>query len=51
MNNCVPFGALFPDEPITEHQPNERVVQANLYKAMEIYAHAMVELTGESARG
>lgn len=45
MDNCVAFGALFPDEPNTEHQPNERVVLKNLYRAMEIYAHAIYELT------
>jgi acetylornithine deacetylase/succinyl-diaminopimelate desuccinylase-like protein len=45
MDNCVAFGALFPAEPNTEHQPNERVVLKNLYKAMEIYAQAIYELT------
>lgn len=45
IDNCVAFGALLPDEPITEHQPNERVVLKNLYKAMEIYAHALYELS------
>jgi acetylornithine deacetylase/succinyl-diaminopimelate desuccinylase-like protein len=45
MPNCVAFGPIFPGEPITEHQPNERVVLGNLYKAMEIYAHAIYELT------
>jgi acetylornithine deacetylase/succinyl-diaminopimelate desuccinylase-like protein len=45
MKNCVAFGALLPDEPLTEHQPNERAVLANLYKAMDIYAHAIYELT------
>jgi predicted dipeptidase len=44
MPNCVAFGALFPGEPITEHQPNERVVLANLHRAMAIYAHAVREL-------
>ena len=44
MDNCVAFGALFPGEILTEHQPNERGSQ-NLYKAMEIYAHAIHELT------
>jgi predicted dipeptidase len=44
IDNCVAFGALFPDELLTEHQPNERVVLANLYRAMEIYAHAIREL-------
>ena len=43
--NCVAFGALTVNEPLTEHQPNERAVLANLYKAMEIYAHAVYELT------
>jgi predicted dipeptidase len=45
IDNCVAFGALFPDEPNTEHQPNERVVLKNLYRAMTIYAHAIYELT------
>jgi succinyl-diaminopimelate desuccinylase len=45
MPNCVAFGALSVDEPLTEHQPNERAVLANLYQAMEIYAHAVYELT------
>jgi predicted dipeptidase len=43
--NCVAFGALTVDEELTEHQPNERAVLTNLYKAMEIYAHAVYELT------
>jgi succinyl-diaminopimelate desuccinylase len=43
--NCVAFGALTVDEQLTEHQPNERAVLKNLYKAMEIYAHAVFELT------
>jgi predicted dipeptidase len=45
IKNCVAFGALTVDEPLTEHQPNERAVLENLYKAMEIYAHAIYELT------
>jgi succinyl-diaminopimelate desuccinylase len=45
MDNCVAFGAFFPDELVTEHQPNERAVLGNLYMAMEIYAHAIYELT------
>ena len=45
MPNCVAFGATQPDELLTEHQPNERVVLANLAKAMEIYAHAIYELS------
>lgn len=45
LDNCVAFGALFPDEQLTEHQPNERVVLSHLYRAMEIYAHAIHRLT------
>jgi succinyl-diaminopimelate desuccinylase len=45
MENCVAFGALMPNELLTEHQPNERAVLANLHKAMEIYALAIYELT------
>jgi acetylornithine deacetylase/succinyl-diaminopimelate desuccinylase-like protein len=41
----VAFGALFVDEALTEHQPNERANLANLYKAMRIYAHAVYELS------
>ncbi len=45
MPNCVAFGALTVDELLTEHQPNERTVLKNLYKAMGIYAQAIYELT------
>ncbi len=45
IDNCVAFGALMPGEPSTEHQPDERVLLSSLYKAMEIYAHALYELT------
>jgi acetylornithine deacetylase/succinyl-diaminopimelate desuccinylase-like protein len=45
IDNCVAFGPLFPGELVTEHQPNERAVLDHLYKAMEIYAHAVFELT------
>jgi predicted dipeptidase len=45
IKDCVAFGALTGDEPLTEHQPNERAVLKNLYKSMEIYAHAVYELT------
>lgn len=45
MPNCVAYGALKPDELLTEHQPNERVDLNNLIDAMKIYAHAVYELT------
>jgi predicted dipeptidase len=44
IQNCVAFGALTADEELTEHQPNERAVLVNLYKAMEIYAQAVYAL-------
>ena len=44
FENCVAFGALSKDELPTQHQPNERTVLKNLYKAMEIYAHAILAL-------
>jgi predicted dipeptidase len=45
IKDCVAFGALTVEEELTEHQPNERAVLENLYKSMEIYAHAVYELT------
>jgi len=45
FDNCVAFGPLFPDELLTEHEPNERAIMENLYLAMKIYAHAIYELT------
>lgn len=45
IKDCVAFGALMVDDQMTEHQPNERVDLSNLHKAMEIYAHAVFELT------
>jgi predicted dipeptidase len=45
IDNCVAFGALFPDEPLTAHQPNERVALKSLHRATAIYAQAIYELT------
>jgi succinyl-diaminopimelate desuccinylase len=45
FNNCVAFGHLFTGELLTEHEPNERAVMVNLFKAMKIYAHAIYQLT------
>ncbi len=45
FDNCVAFGPLFPDELLTEHEPNERLIMKNLYLAMKIYAYAVYELT------
>jgi succinyl-diaminopimelate desuccinylase len=45
FDNCVAYGPLFPDELLTEHEPNERLVLSNLFRAMKIYAYAVYELT------
>jgi acetylornithine deacetylase/succinyl-diaminopimelate desuccinylase-like protein len=45
FDNCVAFGPLFPDELLTEHEANERVILKNLFLAMKIYAYAIYELT------
>ena len=45
FDNCVAFGPLFPGELLTEHEPNERAIMKNLYLAMNIYAHAIYQLT------
>jgi acetylornithine deacetylase/succinyl-diaminopimelate desuccinylase-like protein len=45
MANCVAFGAVFPDRPKVEHQPDEHIRLDDLYQAMDIYAQALYELT------
>ena len=45
FDNCVAFGPLFPGELLTEHEPNERAIMENLYRAMNIYAYAIYQLT------
>jgi acetylornithine deacetylase/succinyl-diaminopimelate desuccinylase-like protein len=45
IDNCAAF-ALTPGELLTEHQPNERAVLENLYRAMDVYAYAVYELAG-----
>jgi predicted dipeptidase len=45
FSNCVAFGPLFPGELLTEHEPNERAILENLFRAMKIYAHAIYQLT------
>ena len=44
MENCVAYGALFPDALQTEHQANERAKLDDLYRAMEIYAETIRRL-------
>jgi acetylornithine deacetylase/succinyl-diaminopimelate desuccinylase-like protein len=43
--DCVAYGPNFPHTPITEHQPNEYMPIQDLYVAMEVYAHAIYEIT------
>lgn len=44
MNNCVAYGAMFPDTPDFMHQPNERWELESMHRAMEIYAEAVYRL-------
>ncbi len=45
MPNCVAFGPNFPGSPETAHQADEYVILDELYRAMDIYAAAIYELT------
>lgn len=45
IDNCVAFGAIFPDQEKVEHQPNEYIELEKMFKAMEIYALAIYELS------
>ncbi|WP_082797406.1 M20 family metallopeptidase [Neobacillus drentensis] len=45
MENFVAFGAVFPHQTKTEHQPNEHIDLAEMFKAMQIYAKAIYDLT------
>ena len=49
MENCVAYGALFPDALQTEHQSNERAKLDDLYRAMEIYAETIRRLAAKEA--
>ena len=44
MQNCVAFGAMFPDTPDLMHQTNECWELKSMYKAMDIYAEAVYRL-------
>ena len=45
IQNCVAFGPRFPNSPITEHKPDEYMDLRDIYLCMEVYAHAIYELT------
>ncbi|MBP9510170.1 MAG: Sapep family Mn(2+)-dependent dipeptidase [Fusobacteriaceae bacterium] len=44
MDNCVAFGAVFPDSEKTEHQPNECLAIKDIERAFTIYGKAIYEL-------
>jgi len=45
MPNCVAFGPGFPGSPETAHQVDEYIILEEMYRAMDIYAAAIYELT------
>jgi succinyl-diaminopimelate desuccinylase len=45
MENFVAFGAVFPNQTKTEHQPDEHIELEEMFKAMLIYAKAIYQLT------
>ena len=47
LDNCVAFGANFPNVETTEHMPNEYAPIDSLMKAMEIYCTALQALVVE----
>ena len=44
MQNCVAFGAMFPETPDYMHQANEQWAITDMRKTMEIYAEAIYRL-------
>ncbi len=47
MDNCVAFGAIFPGEAKTEHQPNEYTPLETMKRATLVYAEAIVSFLEE----
>nr|WP_272917091.1 M20/M25/M40 family metallo-hydrolase [Pontibacillus yanchengensis] len=45
IGNAVAFGAVFPNPPKVEHQPNEYIDLTDLFSAMKLYAKAIYQLT------
>lgn len=46
MKNCVAFGAVFPDSPITFHMENEKMSLRDIFNSMDIYAETVYRLAG-----
>lgn len=44
FDNCVAFGAIFPGEEMTEHEPNERASIDGLVKAAEVFKKVFLSL-------
>jgi putative dipeptidase len=47
MKNCVAYGAVFPDSPITFHMENEKMSLRDIFDSMDIYAEAVYRLAGK----
>ncbi|KAF2956684.1 Sapep family Mn(2+)-dependent dipeptidase [Marinitoga sp. 38H-ov] len=47
LDNCIAFGATFPNGISTEHKPNERVKIEDLINSIKIYAKAIYKLCEE----
>ncbi|AHI57402.1 hypothetical protein P344_00120 [Spiroplasma mirum ATCC 29335] len=45
MSNIVAFVVTFSGEETTEHQPNKFIDLQKLFKAMDIYANAIIALS------
>lgn len=45
FSNCVCFGAVYPNEKLTVHAPNERALLENIIKNAKMYGLAIHELT------
>ena len=44
MENCVAYGAVFPDSEVTFHMENEKMSLKDIYEAMDIYAEVVYRL-------
>ncbi|MGL6169545.1 MAG: M20/M25/M40 family metallo-hydrolase, partial [Fusobacteriaceae bacterium] len=44
MKNVVAFGGTFPGFEENPHQPNEKVLVENIYKQLDIYVEAILNL-------
>ncbi|MFW5645786.1 MAG: Sapep family Mn(2+)-dependent dipeptidase [Acetivibrio ethanolgignens] len=47
FDNCVAFGAIFPGEEMTEHEPNERASIDGLVRAAEVFKKVFINLATE----